>query len=149
MSNHCGLALPMDHRRHTPYDLLGVTPDATAIELKTAYRKAVLRLHTENIRDEYLSSRSLYYIKQAYCELLERDHGERPMDDLELQQDLKEFGERTADLPPWRDATYLNHSDHDRFDPYQVLKVPPCATPAQIRTAYKKEAISSFCAKLS
>jgi hypothetical protein len=61
-------------RRHDPYQLLGVGPDATVEQINTAYRKALRRQHpdTRTVLDPSVRQPSMADLQAARADLLRK-----------------------------------------------------------------------------
>lgn len=85
-------AIPSDH-----YKVLGVTPDADAATIKTAYRKLVLKCHPDKVSDPALKEQKqdeFQQVQQSYETLSDPDKRQRY--DLELRaRELREERDRT------------------------------------------------------
>lgn len=81
-----------------PYNILGVSKDATAANIKTAYRKLVLKCHPDKVKDESLraaASDQFQKVQEAY-ELLIDEERRAKYDDKARLAEAKEALAREA-----------------------------------------------------
>ncbi|MFH2058085.1 MAG: DnaJ domain-containing protein [Pseudomonadota bacterium] len=60
-----------NHRQKTPYDVLGIDPDASKLEIQTAYKKAIKKYHPDKLSHlgeefTHLANKKFIEIQRAY-----------------------------------------------------------------------------------
>ena len=74
--------MAMPRPRRDPYDVLGVSPEAPAAEIRTAYRRLVQLHHPDHNRGSAESTRRFEEIQEAYASVIASRHtspqGEAP-----------------------------------------------------------------------
>lgn len=97
-----------------PYDILGVSADATAADIKSAYRKAALRYHPDkqtNEQDRQTATEQFAKLSNAY-EILSDPQQKRKYD---IEQQYSQYDHRSFHEP------FRRHYFHDPFQVFEQV----------------------------